>query len=75
MSTTSSTSGHLTTATIEADPEVYRYVMRPPTLDRPTGDADPVAADTILPTDGRRVVRALEVVDFFRPPTRRAGVM
>lgn len=31
-------------ALIEADPEVYRYVMRPPTLDRPvgSGDVDPV---------------------------------
>jgi AcrR family transcriptional regulator len=27
---------------IEADPEVYRYVMRPPRLDRPT-DEDPVS--------------------------------
>lgn len=31
-------------ALIEADPEVYRYVMRPPTLDRSTsGDVDPVS--------------------------------
>jgi len=32
-------------ALIEADPEVYRYVMRPPTLDRPagSGDVDPVS--------------------------------
>ena len=29
-------------ALIEADPEVYRYVMRPPKLDRPAGE-DPVA--------------------------------
>jgi hypothetical protein len=27
---------------IEADPEVYRYVMRPPKLDRPEGE-DPVS--------------------------------
>jgi AcrR family transcriptional regulator len=31
-------------ALIEADPEVYRYVMRPPTLDRSAGaDVDPVS--------------------------------
>ncbi|MFC6012645.1 tRNA (adenosine(37)-N6)-dimethylallyltransferase MiaA [Nocardia lasii] len=31
-------------------------------------DADPVAADTILPTDGRRMVRALEVVELTGRP-------
>ncbi|MFC4126714.1 tRNA (adenosine(37)-N6)-dimethylallyltransferase MiaA [Nocardia rhizosphaerae] len=30
--------------------------------------ADPVAADTILPTDGRRMVRALEVVELTGQP-------
>ncbi len=30
--------------------------------------ADPVAADTILPTDGRRMVRALEVVELTGKP-------
>lgn len=30
--------------------------------------ADPVAADTILPTDGRRMVRALEVVELTGRP-------
>ncbi|MGW5451086.1 tRNA (adenosine(37)-N6)-dimethylallyltransferase MiaA [Nocardia sp. NPDC003979] len=30
--------------------------------------ADPVAADTILPTDGRRIVRALEVVELTGKP-------
>ena len=30
--------------------------------------ADPVAADTILPTDGRRMVRALEVVEITGKP-------
>ncbi|WP_157121074.1 tRNA (adenosine(37)-N6)-dimethylallyltransferase MiaA [Nocardia miyunensis] len=31
-------------------------------------DADPVAAQTILPTDGRRMVRALEVVELTGRP-------
>ena len=35
-------------ALIEADPEVYRYVMRPPRVDRPGTGSDPVADLTTL---------------------------
>jgi tRNA dimethylallyltransferase len=56
------------------DPAVRRRleadlaVVGAPALHRRLAEVDPVAADRILPTNGRRVVRALEVVELTGRP-------
>jgi AcrR family transcriptional regulator len=59
---------------IEADPDVYRYVMRPPRLDRPVGGdgTDPVSHLTTLIGDHVGEVISVELRRQGRDPTPAA---